>query len=119
MIYGNFGDCYIILNKCINIEPREPEHKTDLSNIEKKIKEFESIDELINKKEFIKAEEIAEKLLKDCSEFKSLKITYIKILLENLKLNEAIIFITSKISQDEKNDEIDYYLALAFYYDGQ
>lgn len=119
MIYGNFGDCHMIVNKCINLEPREPEHRTDLHNIERAIKEYESIDELIVKREFKKAEEIAEKLLKECTEFLALKVTYVKLLLENLKLTEAINFITSKITQDEKNDEIDYYLALAFYYDGQ
>lgn len=119
MMYGNFGDCHMILNKCINLEKSELEHKTDLNNINRMIKEYESIDELINKKDFVKAEEIAEKLLKDCTEFLALKKIYITLLLENLKLNEAIIFITSKISHDEKCDEIDYYLALAFYYDGQ
>ena len=119
MIYGNFGDCHVIINKCINLEPREPEHKKDLENIEKAIKDYESLDELINKKDFQKAEEISERLLKECSEFLSLKIIYIKILLENLKLNQAVNFISNKISQEERTDEIDYYLALAFYYDGQ
>lgn len=119
MMYGNFGDCHMIINKCINLEPREPEHKKDLENIEKAIKDYESLDEIINKKDFQKAEEISERLLKECSEFLSLKIIYIKILLENLKLNEAVNFISNKISQEERTDEIDYYLALAFYYDGQ
>lgn len=119
MIYGNFGDCHILITKSIYLEPRETEHKKDLYNIEKTIKDYESIEELIIKKEFKKAEEIAEKLLKESTAFTALKLSYIKLLLENLKLNEAITFITSKISQDEKNDEIDYLLALAFYYDGQ
>ena len=119
MIFGNFGDCFFIINKCINLEPKEHEHRTELNHIQKTIRDFESIEELIKKKEFVKAEEISEKLLKECLEFNALKITYIKVLIENLKLVEAIKFIISKISQEEKNDEIEYFLALAFYYDGQ
>ena len=119
LIFGNFGDCHMIITKCINLEPREPEHQTDLYKIEKIIKDYESIEELINKKDFAKAEEICAEILKESSEFTILKITYLKLLLENLKLNEAINYISHNISQDERSDEIDYYLALAFYYDGQ
>jgi len=118
MIYGNLGESLSILQKCINLEPREPEHKSEYEAIQKKIKSYELMEERVNKMEFVKAEEIAEKLVKDCSEFLALKTTYIKILLENLKLQEAIKFIMNNISSDEKNDEIDYLLALGFYYDG-
>jgi hypothetical protein len=72
------------MQKCLNLEPKELEHKNDLDAVQKKILNYELIDENINKKDFVKAEELAEKLLKDCTEFTSLKITYIKILLENL-----------------------------------
>jgi predicted Zn-dependent protease len=119
MIYGNFGESLAILQKCINLEPREPEHKNEHEAMQRKINSYEIMEESVNKKDFEKAEEIAEKLVKECTEFLALKTTYIKILLENLKLQEAIKFIMQKISSDEKNDEIDYLLALAFYYDGQ
>jgi len=119
MIYGNLGESLTILQKCINLDPKEAEHKNDLDAIQKKIFNYELIDENINKKDFVKAEEIAEKLVKECTEFLALKITYIKILIENLKLQEAIKFIMNNISSEEKNDEIDYLLALCFYYDSQ
>lgn len=119
MIYGNFGESLSIFQKCINLEPREPEHKNELEAIQRKINNYELMEESVTKRDFIKAEEIAEKLVKDCTEFFALKTTYIKILLENLKLQEAIKFIMNNISSDEKNDEIDYLLALGFYYDGQ
>lgn len=119
MLYGNLGESLNIMQKCVNLEPREPEHKNELNAIQKKIYDHEKLEETFNKKDFVKAEELAEKLIKDCSEFLALKILYIKILIENLKLQEAIKFILSHISTDEKNDETDYLLALAFYYDGQ
>lgn len=118
-LFGNFGDCVMILQKCINFEPKESTHKTELNNMEKMIKDYEKIEEKIQKKEFKEAEEIIEKILKEATEFLSLKITYLKVLIENVKLTEAINYIIGNFSQDEKTDEVDYLLALSFYYDGQ
>ena len=119
MLYGNLGESLNIMQKCVNLEPREPEHKAELEAIQKKIYNYELIEECFNKKDFVKGEEFAEKLVKECTEYLALKILYVKILIENLKLQEAIKFLLSHISPDEKNDETDYLLALAFYYDGQ
>lgn len=119
MIYGNLGESFTILQKCVNLEPKDQDHKNELDSIQKKIYNTELIEECMNKKDFVKAEELAEKLVKECTEFLSLKTNYVKILIENLKLQEAIKFIMNNFTQDEKNDEIDYLLALSFYYDGQ
>jgi len=119
MIYGNLGESLNIMQKCVNLEPRELEHKSELDAIQKRIYNYELIEECFKKKDFLKAEELSEKLVKDCSEFLALKIIYVKIRLENLKLQEAIKFLFNNINSDEKNDEIDYLLALAFYHDGQ
>lgn len=119
MIYGNLGESLLILNKCINLDPSNPEHRKDYDDIQKKIYDYEKMEEDFNKKEFTRAEEYAEKLLKECCEFTALKIYYIKILIEKVKLTEVIKFIMHSINHDEKNEEIEYYLALAFYYDGQ
>lgn len=119
VLYGNLGESLNIMNKCINLEPRNPEHKNELDTIQKKIYDYELLDENIDKKDFVKAEQLADKLLKDCTEWIALKIKYIQILLQNIKLNEAIKYILNSIKADEKNDEVEYYLALAFYYDGQ
>ena len=118
-LYGNFGDCLMILQKCMNLEPKEYSHKTEYKNMEKLIKDYESIDEKVEKKDFKEAEEKIQKILKDSTEFLSLKVTYVKVLIENLKLIDAITFIVQKFTPDEKTDEIDYLLALSFYYDGQ
>ena len=118
-LYGNFGDCIMILQKCSNLEPREPVHKTELRAMEKNVKELEIIEEKMKKNEYKDAEEKIEKILKDSSEFLSLKITYIKTLIANLKLTGAINYIMKKFTNEEKNDEVDYLLALALYYDGQ
>jgi DnaJ homolog subfamily C member 7 len=59
-------------------------------------------------------------LIKDCTEFTQLKIIYVESLLNNCKINEAIDFLINKLTNDEKNnDEFEYLLALAFYYDGK
>ena len=118
-LYGNFGDCIMILQKCVNLEPKEYTHSLELKAMEKLIKELEIIEEKMKKGDYKEAEEKIEKILKDSTEFVSLKITYLKVLIENLKLMEAIKFIVNKFTQDEKNDEVDYLLGLAFYYDGQ
>ena len=119
MLYGNLGESLCIMQKCINLEPKEPDHKAELDAIQKKIFNYEIIEECFNKKDFVKAEELAEKLVKECTEFLTMKIIYVKILIENMKLQEAIKFLLSNISAEEKTDETDYLLALAFYYDGQ
>lgn len=119
VLYGNFGDCIMILQKCVNLEPNDSTHKTELKNMQKTISDYESIDEKIKKADYKEAEEKIEKILKESTEFLSLKITYVKCLLENVKLTEAITFILQKFTKDEKTDECDYLLALAFYYDGQ
>ncbi len=118
-LYGNFGDCVMILQKCVNLEPKDSTHKTELKNMEKLISDYESIDEKMKKNDFKEAEEKIGKILKESSEFLSLKITYVKVLIENLKLIDAINFLVKKFTTDEKTDECDYLLALAFYYDGQ
>jgi len=118
-LYGNFGDCIMILQKCVNLEPKEPAHKTELRAMEKQIKELEVIEEKMKMNQYKEAEEKIEKILKESSEFLSLKITYVKVLIENLKLVDAINYTMRKFTKDEKNDEVDYLLALALYYDGQ
>ena len=118
-LYGNFGDCIMILQKCVNLERDEYSHKTELKAMEKLVKELESIEEKMKLNEYKDAEEKIEKILKDSSEFVSLKITFVKVLIENLKLVQAINYTMKNFTQDEKNDEVDYLLALALYYDGQ
>ena len=120
ILYGNFGDAEMLLQKCINLESREPSHVSDFANVKKLIKNFEVLQEAKVKEDWKKCEDIAAPMIKECTEFSNLKIIYVESLLNNVKLTEAIDFLINKVSSDEKiNDEFDYLLALGFYYDGK
>lgn len=119
-MYGNLGEAEILLNKAITIEPREHQHITDLRNLKGLIELNDELHKYFEKKEFEKVEEIAHKLLEKCPEYSHCKIWYLEALLENLKINQVVSFISTKLNDEEKNnDEFDYLLALAFYYDGK
>jgi predicted Zn-dependent protease len=117
---GHIGEAEQLFQKCINLEPKDHTHVTDLNRAKTLIKEWESLNENLKKEDFVKVEEIAAKMLIECTEYAMLKQIYIKAMLDNVKLNEAINFISNKLTNDEKNeDEFKYLTALALYYDGQ
>jgi DnaJ family protein C protein 7 len=120
ILFGNFGDADILINKCCNLEPRDTSHITDLSNLKNLNKKYEGLIEAKQKSDWKKCEELAEPLIKECTEFTNAKILYIESLLNNVKLTEAIDFIINKVSSEEQaNEEFDFLLATAFYYDGK
>jgi DnaJ homolog subfamily C member 7 len=120
ILYGNFGDAEMLLQKCCNVEPRDTSHVADLANCRKLITNFEILHEARAKEDWKRCEEVAQPLIKECTEFSNLKIIYVEALLNNVKLQEAIDFLINKVSQDEKsNEEFDFLLAKAFYYDGK
>ena len=41
ILYGNFGDAELLLQKCVNLEPRDTSHISDFDNCKKLIKNFE------------------------------------------------------------------------------
>lgn len=120
ILYGNFGDAELLLQKCVNLEPRDTSHISDFDNCKKLIKNFEILQEARAKEDWKRCEEVSQPLIKECTEFSNLKIIYVEALLSNVKLQEAIDFLINKVNQDEKsNEEFDYLLAKAFYYDGK
>ena len=68
-----------------------------------------------------KLEQLAEDMLKSCPLSEKIKRIFIENLILNFKFNEAINFINTKISEDERSvtDEYDYLTALTYYHDGQ
>lgn len=106
------------MQRCSNLEPREYSHKTEITKIEKLISDLNSLEQLKNDPQ--KLEETINNILKEANGFTNLKIQYIEVLLENLKLLEAIKYIDTEVTNEEKkNNEIFIYLsALALYYDG-
>ena len=55
------------------------------------------------------------------SDFSGLGKHYIKIMIENLKLQEALIYINKEINFEDimKDPEFDYLIVLTVYFDGQ
>lgn len=119
ILIGNFGEATMLIQKCINLEPRDSSHKTDLEKVNKMINDYSSINDAIGKEDWTRVEELCDKLLKDVQGMRSLNIFYINALINNVKLTEALSFI-EKIDKEEKSasPEYSYYAALALYYDG-
>ncbi len=118
ILFGDFGDAEILLQKCVNLEPRDASHLTEYNNVKKMIQKYETLCEAFKKEDYKKTLDLSEPLMKDCTEFTNLKLFYIESLLNNIKLTEAIDFLINKVSLDEKhNEEFDFLLAKAFYYD--
>jgi tetratricopeptide (TPR) repeat protein len=120
ILLGNLGEADLLLQKCVNLEPREYSHSTELNKVRTLLQDYDKLDEALTKEDFKKVEELAGKILKECSEYTKVKKIYIKALVENVKLSEALNFLNNKLNADEKNDEeFEYMQALVLYYDGK
>jgi tetratricopeptide (TPR) repeat protein len=120
LILGNLGEVDILYQKCVNLEPREYTHSTDLNKVRALLQDYDKLTEAISKEDYQKSEELAKKILKECTEYTEVKKLLIKSLLENVKLDEAYTFLTTKLNRDEKNeDEFEYLTALTLYYQGK
>ena len=117
---GNFGNAENLLQKCVNLEPRDSTHSTDFNRVKEHIKNYETLIEVKGKEDWKRCEELCDKLLKEITDFTALKIIYVEILLENVKIQEALNFIISKLTTEERSsEEFEYLTALALYYDGK
>jgi hypothetical protein len=83
------------------------------------MKDWETLKEYFEKENYSKCEEICNKMLVECTHCLELKKIYIHSLLNNVKLKEALSFINNMPSEDKMDDEIQYYLILTYYYDGE
>jgi tetratricopeptide (TPR) repeat protein len=116
---GNFGEAEQLQQRCVNLEPRDLTHSRDLNRVRTLIKDWETLKDNFEKENYTKCEEIGSKMLAECSHCLELKKMYIHSLLNNVKLKEALNFITNLSSEDKMDDEIQYYLILTYYYDGE
>jgi DnaJ family protein C protein 7 len=121
MNLGNFGDCQAFQQKCVNLEPKEQLHKTDLQSVKLLIMKYEDFEKSYGSKDFKTAETVGNDILLKSPDFVKVKLMVIESMLNNVKIPETISYISSKVPQDEKNQtpEFNYYLALALYYDGK
>jgi DnaJ family protein C protein 7 len=117
---GNFGNADNLLQKCVNLEPRDATHLVDLNRVKEYIRNYESLNDAKGREDWNRCEELCDKLLKEITDFSALKVIYVETLLENVKIQEALIFITNKLTPEEiSSEEIEYLTTLALYYDGK
>ena len=121
IIVGNLGEAKMTQQKALNFEPNNSAYKEQMGTIEKIIEDEQKMKEKINENKFDEAEEICKKLLEKVPAFSELKKNYIKILIENVKLQDALVFISKEITFEYKmkDSEFDYLTALTLYFDGQ
>ena len=120
IIKGQLGDAKILQEKTLNLEPYNSVYKEQMATIEKILEDENKLNDKINEKKFEDAEEVCKRMLEKVTDFSELKLKYIKILIENVKLTEALKFINDEVNyEDKKNEEFDYLTALCLYYDGQ
>ena len=120
IITGQIGEAKLLQEKALNLEPNNSTYKEQMATIEKILEDETKLNDKINEKKFEDAEEVCKRMIEKVSDFSDLKLKYIKILIENVKLTEALQYINKEVNYtDKKNDEFDYQTALCLYYDGQ
>ena len=121
IIVGNLGEAKMTQQKALNFEPNNSEYKEQMGTIEKIIEDEQKMREKINEQKFDEAEEICKKLIEKVSDFSDLKKNYIKILIENVKLKDALAYINKAINFEDKmkDPEFDYLIALTLYFEGE
>ena len=118
--FGNFGNAENLLQKCVNLEPRDATHVTELNKIKEYIRNYESLNDAKAREDWSRCLELCDKLLKEITDFTTLKIIYVETLLENVKIQEALNFIMTKLTPEERSsEEFEYLTALTLYYDGK
>ncbi len=121
ILIGNLGEAKMVQQKALNLEPNNSSYKDQMNVIEKIIEDEEKLREKIKAEKFDDAEEICKKLIEKVPEFIDFKKDYIKILLENVKIQEALSYIVKSVNAEDKmrDEEFIYLTALALYFDGQ
>ena len=121
IITGNIGEAKILQEKALNLEPYNSTYREQMTTIEKILEDEIKLEDKIKEKKFEDAEEVCKRMIEKESDFSELKLKYIKILIENVKLTEALQYINNEINYEDKksNEQFDYLTALCLYYDGQ
>jgi tetratricopeptide (TPR) repeat protein len=120
--YGNLGDAEILLQRCMNLDSKDGSIRDEMLNLKDLRTKYELADELYqNKSDYQKLEQIAGEVANKCKLNQNIKRIYIESLIINMKYNEALKYISSNITDEEKSstDEYEYLLALTYYHDGK
>jgi hypothetical protein len=120
MATGELAEAEIYLKRCTEIEPESESHKEELRSIRELIVDYEELNKAKFTKDYKKCETLSYKLLQKCTDNQSIKLIYIESSLNNCKIQQALDFLKNKLSDDEKrNEEFEYLLCNAYYYDGK
>ena len=121
IIQGDIGQAKMVQEKALNLEPYNSTYKEQMTVIEKILEDQIKLEDKINEKKFDDAEEVCKRLIEKISDNSLLKIKYIKILIENVKLTECLSYINKEVNDNDKqsDESFDYLIALCLYYDGQ
>ena len=120
LLFSEFSEAEIFLKRCVDVDSEDKRHKDDLELV-RNLKEIYSE---LNKAKFIldykKSEALSEKLLEYSKESAKIKSIYLDSLLQNCKPIIALDFMKKNLSDEEKRkEEFEYFLCLAYYYDGK
>ena len=121
IIRGQIGNAKMLQEKALNLEPNNSIFREQMTTIEKILEDEIKLEGKIKEKKFEDAEEVCKRMIEKESDFSELKLKYIQILIENVKLTEALQYINNEINYEDKksNEQFDYLTALCLYYDGQ
>jgi guanylate kinase len=73
-----------------------------MATIEKILEDEIKLNDKINEQKFEDAEEVCKRLIEKVSDFSEYKLKYIKILIENVKLTEALQYINKEVNYNDK-----------------
>ena len=121
IIRGQIGNAKMLQEKALNLEPNNSIFREQMTTIEKILEDDAKLEDKIKERKFEDAEEVCKRMIEKVSDFSELKLKYIKVLIENVKLTEALQYINNEINYEDKksNEQFDYLTALCLYYDGQ
>ena len=86
IITGQIGEAKLLQEKALNLEPNNSTYREQMATIEKILEDETKLNDKINEKKFEDAEEVCKRMIEKVSDFSELKLKYIKILIENVKL---------------------------------
>ena len=90
IITGNIGEAKILQEKALNLEPYNSTYREQMTTIEKILEDEIKLEDKIKEKKFEDAEEVCKRLIEKVSDFSNFKLKYIQVLMENVKLTEAL-----------------------------
>ncbi len=108
------------INRCVELDS-----DATFKEEQKQLKELIKTNDELNKAKFIKdfktCEPLARVVVTKCPSFTSVKLIFVESLLHISKVEEGIIFLRTKVTSEEKlnNLEFDYLMAFGLYLDAK